>query len=580
MTMKEIAKWIARGLLCVSITASAQVAVYDAATGVLTLPAVQVGSDIYTSVTLQNLGNYRFQLLGATQQVPPGLARISYDGATGLVNIPAVNVGSTTYVNVALRNEGGWQFALQTAAEIPAATLSGVVNLLGAIDALWANAVPNSGAQRYTYADSCYLNDGGTKGYLVSDWDANLQSQLAQYAFRVGEKRVNIQVLALRDLTNADSSTRQEVDVQFDTQYKDGSAAFGDRLTLITGSSAGSPGCANPTSSASWRNYGNRQLVQTDVRARNQRDEGYSIATGAPLSPLVTYRNDIQFVVTDPLGNATYVIVSGPGPTTTVNGVTVPFSLKLISPRLLRSAPELVGKNNNYLNWLDDDFFGRCLSTASGVPVASIADCAGQGAGGNNWGRSTTTPNANNDAVFLGQGWVAGAAYRFDVYNDDGWKTINGQTGKTPIATYIEVLRKLPYTFVEMAGGGTGSDKYSRISFAPLTPAQMQAKVVSASPGTVNLAWNALPALSDSAIFRVRNGWQLFVGPSSQNASGVAFPGYRLQPYVYPGSLSTSISNFQIAPALSQMSAKTFDSIAIQYVDRNGRHIFSQVSYN
>ncbi len=579
--MRISATWIVTGLVFASSSVCAEgVATYDGATGILTLPAVQVGNAVYTGVTLQNVGNFRFQLLGATQQLPPGLARIAYDGATGMVNIPAVNVGGTTYVNVALHNEGGWQFALQSAAALPAATLAGVTGLLGSIDALWANAVPNTGTMRYTYADSCYLADGATKDYLVGNWDANLQSSLAQYAFRVGEKRVNIQVLALRDKTNPDSSAREEVDVQFDTQYMDGSVSYADQFTLITGSSAGSVGCGNPTNSASWRNYGNRQLVQTVVRARNERDEAYSISTGAPISPLVTYRKDIQFYVTDPLGNATYVIVSGPGPTATVNGVTVPFSLKLISPRLLRSAPELVGKNNNYLNWLDDDPFGRCLSSAAGVPVASIADCAGQGAGGSNWGRTTSTPNANNDAVFQGQGWVAGAAYRFDVYNDDGWKTINGQAGKTPIASYMAVLRNLPYTFVEMAGGGTGSDKFPRISFAPLTPTQVQAKVVSASPGAINLAWNALPAFSDGAIFRVSDGWELFLGPSSQNAPGVDFPGYRLQPFVYPLSLATSFGNFQIMPALPQMSAKTYDAIAIQYVDRNGRHIFSQVSFN
>jgi hypothetical protein len=55
------------------------------------------------------------------------------------------------------------------------------------------------------------------------------------------------------------------------------------------------------------------------------------------------------------------------------------------------------------------------------------------------------------DQGFASQGWGAGGIYRFDVYNDDRWKTVNGHVNKTPIATYFDALQRLPYTFVEMA---------------------------------------------------------------------------------------------------------------------------------
>jgi hypothetical protein len=561
-------------------SAIAQVSIYDGVTGILTLPAVKVGSAVFTNVTLLNVGNYTFALQGATEQVPPGAASVTYDGASGMVNIPAVKVGSTTYINVTLHNDGNFTFSLQSAAELPAATLSGVTAFLGAVDALWANAVPGSGALRYSLADSCLLDNGTTKSYLVSDWDANLQEQLARNAYQVGATRNNIQVLAVRDITNPDSSMREEVDVQFDVNYKDGSVLVGQVFTLISGSSAGSPGCANPQNSTDLRRYGNRQLIEASVRGRTRRDERYSITTGAPLATPVNYRRDVQFYITDPMGNATYVIVRGPGPTTMVNGVVTPFSLKLISPRLLRSAPELSGKNGNFLNLADDDAFGFCLISGNGVPVASIADCVGQGAGGNNWGLGTANPNATADTNFQNQGWLAGGNYTFAVYNDDGWKTVNGQAGKTPIATYSAVLEKLPYTFVEMAGSGVNADKFPRITFGGMTPAQVQANLISATPSPMNLAWTPLAALADGDKFRLFQGWQAFEGPQTGNATGVLYPGYALQLFNYPGSTATSLSGLQVAPKLAGMSSKTYEEFAVQYLDRNNTQIFSRVSFN
>ncbi|MEO8187305.1 MAG: hypothetical protein ABI580_08085, partial [Burkholderiaceae bacterium] len=169
--------------------------------------------------------------------------------------------------------------------------------------------------------------------------------------------------------------------MQFDVTYADGSVER-SLATLISGSSFGTVGCATPQNSSVLRNLGNQQVVRIEARARNIREENYSLA-GAPLVPLVTYRNDVQMFVRDPMGNSTYIIVSGPGP---AGAGGQPFSLKLISPRLLRAAPELAGKNGNFLNWEDDETFRFCRIVGPTVPVAEVADCVGQGATGNNWG--------------------------------------------------------------------------------------------------------------------------------------------------------------------------------------------------
>ncbi len=113
--MRSIRRWIAAALVCVSIGTFAQGPTYDGRSGLLTLPAVQVGAATYTNVTLLNIGNYTFRLLTATEQVPPSAAEVTYDGVTGLLSIPAVAAGDTTYVAVTLANAGGWNFSLRMA---------------------------------------------------------------------------------------------------------------------------------------------------------------------------------------------------------------------------------------------------------------------------------------------------------------------------------------------------------------------------------------------------------------------------------------------------------------------------------
>jgi hypothetical protein len=566
-------------LALAACASTAQVAGYDGATGVLTIPTVAVGTGTYTNVTLLNTGSFVFTLQGATAQVPPGPGSSSYDAATGVLSVPAVKVGETTYLDVTLRNTGNFVFALQTATELPQPALDAVRAFLASADAQWATAVPASGSARVALLDGCWRSDGRTKAWLAADVDANLSEYLARDAYQIGRVSSNVQVLALRQRSNGDGSPRIEADVQYDVAYTDGTKALGVVSTIIAGSSFGTPGCTTPQSSSDIRFLGNQQLVGTAVRARNVRDERYSAATGAALGTPLNYRRSVQWQITDPMGNATYVVVTGPGPAATVGGVATQFSLKFVSPRLLRAAPELQGRPGNFLNWLDDDAFRFCRVAGGDVPVAGVADCTGQGATGFDWGITTPTPDAARDQSFAAQGWVAGGVYRFDVYDDDGWKTVGGHAGRTPIATYYATLERLPYTFVEMAAGGAAADKFPRLSFGSLTPAQVRADAVSATPQPIAVSWNVPPVLSDARAVALAQGWEFHQGPKVGNAAGAANPAYRNLYPNYPGSAATSNPAWSVTARPADQASKSYFEFTLLYSDRNASQIISIVSF-
>ncbi len=119
--MRAFMKWLAGALFLASTGAMAQVT-FDGATGIVNIPSVKVGSDMYTNVTLQHLGNYVFKLQGAAGPVAPTATfDASYDLVSGILSIPTVAVGSATYIDVTLQNTGDFTFELRTATEKPPA---------------------------------------------------------------------------------------------------------------------------------------------------------------------------------------------------------------------------------------------------------------------------------------------------------------------------------------------------------------------------------------------------------------------------------------------------------------------------
>lgn len=558
-------------------TAPAQPTGYDAVSGMLVIPSVQVGAEVYANVRLLNLGSFRFILQTADLQNPPGASVARYDPASGLLSIPAVKVGAETYLDVTLLNLGSFTFTLQTATLLPTETLAAVNELLRKSETLWATAVPTSGAARMSLSDACYRNDGRTRDYLVTEVDTDPSGFRSQYAYRVGEKLANLQVLAQRTTTVPGGGTRQELDVQYDASLTDGSAVAAVTATVVSGNTAGSPGCRTGQASSTWRYFGNQQLVQVGARALNIRDERYLMSSGNVASPAVNYTRAVDWVVNDPMGNATYVIVSGPGPAASVGGVPTAFSLKMISPRLLRSAAELAGVTGNYLNWMDDDGFRYCRIAGSGVPLAALADCAGQGAKDTSWGWTTSTLSAAADASFDNLGFVVSGLYTFAVYNDDGWKTVNGHAGRTPIAVYTDVLESLPYRFVDVASTGASADLFPHLKFGAMSIAQVRANLLSATPAAMNVSWTALPAGNPYRVYEV---WEYFQGAKVGNASGVFFPAYRSLAELFPGSNVQSVGNWPVSPKPSAMSSKAYSEFLLLYTDRKDQQIRSKVSFN
>lgn len=569
--------------LCLSGPALAEVSVFDPATNLVTIPSVSVGSATYTGVTLLNSGNFVFALQGATEQKPPGASVASYDLGSGLLRIPAVLVGGSTYLDVQLLNSGNFSFSLQGATLLAPSTLDEIKAFMASFDALWATAVPSDGAQALALNDACYLSGGRNKDWLISDFDEDPPNRRAREAFRIGARRSNIQVLALRTLTNPDGSMRREVDIQYDVSYTDGSSARAVTETLISGSSFGTARCSVSQTGSNWRFYGNQRVVGFSLQARMTREERYSISTGAPLSPAVRYRRDIRVQVSDPLGNATHVVVSGPGPGATVDGANLPWSWKMISPRLMRSAPELAGKAGNYTNWLDDDGFRYCGVAGSGTPVASKADCATFGAPADNWGIGyTATPDAAADQQFVNQGWTVGGAYRIDVYNDDGWKTVNGHAGRTPIATYFETLKTLPRSFVEMAGSGstpTANDRFARFDLGALGATGVRNNGMSATPSPIGLIWNLQPSLSTTQPFRLLQGWEYLEGPRTGLSAGASWPKLRLLTRTFPGSTATSQPGWPVQPPPGGMAGRSYFEYMLYHVDRGQGVVQSRVNF-
>src|SRR6185369_3996468 len=232
------------------------------------------------------------------------------------------------------------------------------------------------------------------------------------------------------------------------------------------------------------------------------------------------------------------------------------FALKFISPRLLKSAPELLGKPGNFLNWLDDDNFRWCRA-ATDPAVPAIADCTGRGATAQDYGWTTTVPNAAADDSFAAQGWSTGAIYRFDVYNDDGWKTPNGHANHTPIATYYNTLTSLPLRFAEIAGTHAG-DKFPRMSFGALSYAQVAADLNSATPAALAVSWNLPGAPADGRKLALLEGWEFSQGPRAGNGGGALNPGYRSIYYNFPGSAATSNPAWSVHAKQLDQDSKTY----------------------
>lgn len=456
---------------------------------------------------------------------------------------------------------------------------------LAKYDALVATSFPATGAAAMALHDGCFLTDGKTKAWIVQEYDTD-PNALASEQYNTGSTRVNIKVLDDRRTKNADGTERREIDITYDVNYKDGSKnQVGNKQTIISGSSTGSKlpdgkDCSTGENKPDWRHYGNRQIVETNLTAVNERLERTVLATGAPMSSAVVYSKFIQFVVSDPAKVATYATITGPGlgfDATTGRGNGTPGTWKLISVRLLRDLSEMQGKPGSFVDWRDTDGFRVCQNAArNNFAPADAADCFKDGGTGTNFGVFNYANAVQLDADFPRYNFKAGESYTFKIYNDDGWKTVNGQASKTPIATYTATLNNLPLNAADLAGSGVNADKFARVTTSNKTAAEIAAAVRGRTPISIDLAWSLPGVMPDARPVALSyvSGYQ----SGQANATGATWPASRKSDTTYPvpTATSTSRSFFTPAPALVN---PTYGEVSLAYSNRNRNQIRSVYTF-
>ena len=441
---------------------------------------------------------------------------------------------------------------------------------LAKFDALQSTNI-TTGAAANSLSDGCYLANGRSKAYLVAEFDIDPLS-VAGRQFLIGSTRSAPQVIAERTTTNSDGTTRREIDIRYVVNYKDGSKNdLTLQDTIISGSSASSKmadgsTCATPESMSDWRFFGNRKIVSTFVNATNETIDRTALATGLAITPPKLHRKFVTLGVNDPAKVATYAIISGPGLTTTVGGIAM--TLKLVAPRLLRDAPEFAGKNGNFVNWKEDDNFRICRTTSGNFDFAETANCVSQGATSDRWEVSNADPVAL-DTAFAAYGFAAGGIYTIKVYGDDGWKTVNGQLGKTPIATYASTLEHLPFSAAALAPAGASS-LYPALITSSKSAADVATAIRAKAAYSLNLTWSAPLVMPDG---RPTAHTNIYFFEQGRASAGTAFnPASRQVGVEIAGATATAL-NATVPAAAAQLVTPTYAEYGIQYTNRNGNTI-------
>lgn len=419
-----------------------------------------------------------------------------------------------------------------------------------------------SGAALGALMDGCYLHDGRTRAYYIAEQDASAEARALVNRKR-GSTRRNAEVLAERFRINQDGSERREIDVRAQVVYADGMLDT-EQYTLVQGSTQGR--CATPQVSQELRILGNRRVVGVSVTAMNMLLDRYRLADGAPQATAPRlYRNEVRFNINDRAGVATYATISGPG--------IVGSAYKMVSPRLLRSAPEFAGRVGNFVDWKDDDTFKACRNaTNNNYADATQADCVANGAVSNNWRAQGTDP-AQVDSDFAGYGFVAGGTYTIKVYADDGWKTVNGQAGKTPIATYTTTLEQLPASAASLAAGNGA--RYGLIDM-PATPVELAALVRSRNGATLQVH-EAQAAQLQGMMLPFSIAYFFHQGRTAASTSSNFYPASRLNVNGYPavGAPSAVLAVPAAVPVMTQATYAEIGGVWDTLAGLSVRHLIT-----
>lgn len=237
----------------------------------------------------------------------------------------------------------------------------------------------------------------------------------------------------------------------------------------------------------------------------------------------------------------------------------------------LATAPEFAGKPGNSLDPVPEDAFRICWTAGSaGLADAAVADCTQNGAEINAV-RVQNTDAAALDRAFAALGFAAGGTYTLQVYADDGWKTVNGQAGKTPIATYQARLGALPESAAALAAGTTANYPNATMSLTPVDIATaLRNKTAAAIQVTV-----VKPAKASTPL-RLESGYIFEQGRVSASA---AFPNVRLDRTTYPAANATSFSASILVPP-QNLAIPTTGELGVTYNDPGGRSIRNVMSFD
>ncbi len=505
------------------------------------------------------------------------------------------NLTNGTYLNTAYESErnaiitlysaifapeGIAYYVQQSDPSLAGSALSLATSMFAAYDASLAipGPIPVTGAVALMLSDGCLLNNGYSKALAIAEYDTDA-NRVASRNYEIGSARTNITVLADRLSTNADGTGHREIDVQYVINYLDGTKDEAAFYTLIQGSSYGArmangSVCSTPDNLPTLRFYGNRRRAQVFVNASNERSEKFLLATGLAKTTAVLYNKFVNLGVRDPANVITYATVSGPGIKTTAGVAT---TLKMVSPRLLRSAPEFAGKNGNFIDWKDIDNFRICRTSTSAYATADTADCVLNGATTSTYGSINIAGPIDSDTNFDALGFVAGGVYTFKLYAGDGWKTINGQLGVIPLATYNSTLNTLPMSTVALAGTLAVPNNKFAVPSSTTLPWQIATAIRDKVGIAVPLVWALPGTMPDGRPLRMSALYSFTYG--STTAAGF-YPATRLSTVSYPASTASSAPTFAVPAPVTAMLTPYYAEITLEYSNRNGNFVRSLQTYD
>lgn len=457
---------------------------------------------------------------------------------------------------------------VQPPAPVPPTTQELVQKYYDDVQKITATSLPTKGSDRYGFFDACAFQNGRSKADQIANWDANQAQLQVTNAYTVGRTFSNIQILAERKTTNADGSARHEVDVTVDTKYTDGTAIIAGAETLIAGSSSGT--CAVAETGPEMRYLGNQQKVALDLISRNRVETYRQLADGSvPAGRPPRLRREVAFVVSDPAKVATYAVASW-------GAAATPYSIKLLSPRIARDAPEMQDAAGSG-TYTDTSNFRQCKTSAANTELdAAKGDCTSATLGIQNetWGWNITNfddaNRAAGDANFDKLGLGTGAEVTFAIYADDGWKTVNGQAGKTPIATYKLKIKNASYPFSQL-----NLDAYPQfLTVDPNTP--IIADQFRTTGGTVKATVQAATPPAGGLPMVPNSLYSFHQGPKTTSASG-RYQVRETKSAAFPSGASSLTIPFDGKPASA--SAVTYGEFSMSYSDRNGREMLYSLQF-